>query len=66
MLDKTRDIHFVLVLSGLGKVIGALHSQPHVGAAAKSAFKAQRHLRRDGASPLHHVVKLLAYFDQRE
>jgi len=60
MLDKARDIHLALVLSCLGKIIRGLHPQPHVGTAAESLFKAQRHLRRDGASTLQHVVKLLA------
>jgi hypothetical protein len=60
MLDKARDIHFALILSCLGKIVRNLHSQPHVGAAAKGLFKAQRHLGRNGASALHHVVKLLA------
>src|SRR5580658_10413578 len=59
MLDKARDIHIALALSRLSKIIRGLHPQPHVSAATESLFKAQRHLRRDGASTLHHVVKLL-------
>lgn len=45
MLDRAREIHFALVLSCLGKIVRTLHSQPLVGAAAESLFKAQRHLR---------------------
>ena len=60
MFDKARDIHFALVLSCLGKIIRGLHPQPHVGTAAESPFKAERHLGRDGTSTSHHVVKLLA------
>src|SRR5579872_6565637 len=60
MLDQAPDIHLALALSCLGKIIRGLHPQPHVGAPAEGLFKAQRHLRRDGASTLHHVVKLLA------
>src|SRR5580700_4371869 len=50
MFHKARDVYFALVLTCLGKIIRDLHSQPHVGAAAESFFKAQSHLRRDGAS----------------
>jgi hypothetical protein len=34
VLNKTRDVHFALVLSGLRKIIRALYSQPHVRATA--------------------------------
>jgi hypothetical protein len=60
MLDKARDVHFALVLACPGKIIRRLHSQPHIGTAAKGLFKTQRHLWRKGASALHYVVKLLA------
>jgi hypothetical protein len=50
MLYETRDVHFALLLACLGKIIRGLHSQPHVGAAAKDHFKAQyHHPGREGA-----------------
>jgi len=60
MLDKAGDIHFTLMLWCSSEIVRRLDSQPHIGAAAESLLKTQRHLGRDGASPLHHVVQLLA------
>ena len=60
MFNKAWNVHFALVLSRLSKIIRRLHSQPHVGAATKSLFKAQRHLGPDRSSAQYHVVKLLA------
>jgi hypothetical protein len=39
MFDKAQDVHFALVFSCLGQIIAALHSQPHVAAAAESLFR---------------------------